>query len=262
MKKMLLPALAMIALICGSTWLFINKDKPMNDLTQTDPELSELWNNFISKEVQPHSNLNAQTRYLLLLAAHVATQSPEEFRLILNRALDDGVSPIEIKEAVYQTIPYAGMAKTYDFLLLTNRILSERGVKLPLAAQSTTTTNTRLEQGIRTQQEIFGTEHIDTMRANAPEELKHIQDYLSANCFGDYYTRTGLDIKTRELLTFATLASLGGTEAQMRAHVQGNLNVGNNRQLLLDTVTQLLPFIGYPRSLNAIAAINDITSKQ
>ena len=154
------------------------------------------------------------------------------------------------------------MAKTYDFLLLTNRILSERGVKLPLAAQSTTTTNTRLEQGIRTQQEIFGTEHIDTMRANAPEELKHIQDYLSANCFGDYYTRTGLDIKSRELLTFATLASLGGTEAQMRAHVQGNLNVGNNRQLLLDAVTQLLPFIGYPRSLNAIAAINDITSKQ
>lgn len=48
----------------------------------------------------------------------------------------------------------------------------------------------------------------------------------------------------------------------MRAHVQGNLNVGNNRQLLLDAVTQLLPFIGYPRSLNAIAAINDITSKQ
>lgn len=133
MNKMLLPALAVIALICGSTWLFINKDKPMNDLTQTDPELAELWNNFISKEVQPHSNLNAKTRYLLLLAAHVATQSPEEFRLILNRALDDGVSPIEIKEAVYQTIPYAGMAKTYDFLLLTNRILSERGVKLPLA---------------------------------------------------------------------------------------------------------------------------------
>lgn len=141
MKKMLLPALAVIALICGSTWLFINKDKPLNDLTQTDPELAELWNNFISKEVQPHSNLNAKTRYLLLLAAHIATQSPEEFRLILNRALDDGVSPIEIKEAVYQTIPYAGMAKTYDFLLLTNRILSEHGVKLPLAAQSTTTTN-------------------------------------------------------------------------------------------------------------------------
>ena len=42
MKKMLLPALAVIALICGSTWLFINKDKPMNDLTQTDPELAEL----------------------------------------------------------------------------------------------------------------------------------------------------------------------------------------------------------------------------
>ena len=97
------------------------------------------------------------------------------------------------------------------------------------------------------------------MRATAPQELKHVQDYLSANCFGDYYTRGGLDVQTRELLTFATLVSLGGADAQVRAHVQGNLNVGNDRRVLLDTVSQMLPYIGYPRSLNGIAAINDIT---
>ena len=99
------------------------------------------------------------------------------------------------------------------------------------------------------------------MRESAPAELKHIQDYLSANCFGDYYTRNGLDIKTRELLTFAVLVSMGGAEPQARAHVQANLNVGNSRENLIDTVTQLLPFIGYPRSLNAINVINEVTKK-
>lgn len=99
------------------------------------------------------------------------------------------------------------------------------------------------------------------MRASAPAELKHIQDYLSANCFGDYYTRGGLDLKTRELLTFATLISLGGVDSQVRSHVQGNLNMGNGRQVLLDTVTVLLPYIGYPRSLNAIAAVNEIAKE-
>lgn len=99
------------------------------------------------------------------------------------------------------------------------------------------------------------------MRASAPAEVKHIQDYLSANCFGDYYTRGGLDLKTRELLTFATLISLGGVDSQVRSHVQGNLNMGNGRQVLLDTVTVLLPYIGYPRSLNAIAAVNEIAKE-
>ena len=99
------------------------------------------------------------------------------------------------------------------------------------------------------------------MRASAPAELKHIQDYLSANCFGDYYTRGGLNLKTRELLTFATLISLGGVDSQVRSHLQGNLNMGNGRQVLLDTVTVLLPYIGYPRSLNAIAAVNEIAKE-
>ena len=151
---------------------------------------------------------------------------------------------------MYQTIPYVGMAKAYDFVLAANEVMAEKGIQLPLEGQSRTTPQNRLEKGLAAQKEIFGS-HIDEMRASAPAELKHIQDYLSANCFGDYYTRGGLNLKTRELLTFATLIS----------HVQGNLNMGNGRQVLLDTVTVLLPYIGYPRSLNAIAAVNEIAKE-
>ncbi len=61
------------------------------------------------------------------------------------------------------------------------------------------------------QKSIFG-DRIDQNYASAPENQRHIQEYLSANCFGNYYTRTGLDIPTRELLTFAMLVSLGGAE--------------------------------------------------
>ena len=52
------------------------------------------------------------------------------------------------------------------------------------------------------------------MYAQSPPDQLHIQRYLSANCFGDYLTRNGLDIKARELLTLAMLAALGGCEAQ------------------------------------------------
>jgi 4-carboxymuconolactone decarboxylase len=66
------------------------------------------------------------------------------------------------------------------------------------------------------------------------------------NCFGDYLTRTGIDVPTRELLTFAMLATLGGCDAQVKGHVAGNLNVGNDRARLLSVLTALIPFIGYP----------------
>ena len=86
----------------------------------------------------------------------------------------------------------------------------------------------------------------------------HIQRFLSANCFGDRYTRTGIDVPTRELLTLSMLVSLGGCDAQVKGHVAGNLNDGNDRARLIDVVTQLPPFIGYPRALNALRAIDEV----
>lgn len=68
----------------------------------------------------------------------------------------------------------------------------------------------------------------------------------------------GLDIKTRELITFAILLSQGGCEPQLKGHIQGNVNVGNDKQTLLNAVTGLLPYVGYPRTLNAIRCINEV----
>lgn len=61
----------------------------------------------------------------------------------------------------------------------------------------------------------------------------------------------------RELLTFSMLLTLGGCESQLRSHIQGNLNVGNDKRTMLAVVTQLLPYAGYPRTLNAIACLNE-----
>ena len=84
----------------------------------------------------------------------------------------------------------------------------------------------------------------------------HINRWLAANCFGDYYTRTGLDLKQREMITFCFLAAQGGCEAQLISHVLGNSNLGNDKAFLIRVVSQCLPYIGYPRSLNAITCLN------
>lgn len=65
-------------------------------------------------------------------------------------------------------------------------------------------------------------------------------------------------MRLRELITLSILIALGGTDAQVKGHVRGNLNVGNDRNVLIDVVTQLLPWVGYPRTLNALNAVNDV----
>lgn len=223
-----------------------------------DPELFEIFDNFALGEVLGHGGLDARTRLMCILASNVASQGRAAFRATLDAALWAGVTPVEVKEVLYQAVPYVGMAKVADFIGAANDVLEARGVGLPLEGQSTTTPADRFEKGLAVQRSIFGAGHIDAMREAAPENQKHIQQYLSDNCFGDFLTRGGLDVKTRELVTFSLLVSLGGCEPQVKGHIAGNVNLGNDKAVLLAVVTQLLPYIGYPRTLNAIGCLNEV----
>ncbi len=234
-------------------------DGRVSALASTDPELIEYFDNFAFDEVLAHDDLDERTRLMVQLAAMIACQAIGEYRVMLGAALTVGVTPVQVKEIVYQAVPYAGMAKVFDFLHVTNDVLTERGVELPLPGQSTTTPETRYEQGLAVQKQIVGPDRVEALRASAPPDEQHIQRWLSANCFGDHLTRTGLDVPTRELLTFAMLASLGGCEPQLAGHVAANLNVGNDRSVLLNVLTQLIPYIGYPRTLNALRVLDEAT---
>jgi len=103
--------------------------------------------------------------------------------------------------------------------------------------------------------EIFG-ESVRHSYEEGPEDTRHIKKWL-ANMFGDYYTRKGLSVAHREMITFCFLAAQGGCEPQLKAHVEGNLNVGNSKQYLINIASQCVPYIGYPRTLNALRCIQD-----
>jgi 4-carboxymuconolactone decarboxylase len=230
----------------------------ISTLKVTDPELIEVFDNFAFDEVLQYGDLDTRTRLMVQLAAIIASQAVNEYRAVLGAALIVGVTPVEAKEIVYQAVPYVGLAKVFDFVHATNEVLTDRGIELPLPSQSTSTPETRADVGLEVQNTIVGTEKVAGMYAAASDDVIHIQRYLSANCFGDFVARSGIDLRTRELLTFSMLVALGGADAQVKGHVAGNLNVGNDRATLLTVLTQLLPFIGYPRTLNGLNAVNEI----
>jgi 4-carboxymuconolactone decarboxylase len=225
----------------------------------TDPELIKVFDNFACDEVLAQSKLDTKTRTMMILASLIASQAVSEYKVMAGAALNVGVTPVQIKEILYQSVPYVGMAKAFDFLHASNEVLTARGISLPLEGQSTTTPATRYEKGLAAQKAVFG-KMIDQLYEQSPKDQLHIQRFLSANCFGDYYTRNGLDIKIRELVTLSILIALGGVESQIKGHIQGNLDVGNERSILNDLITQLLPWVGYPRTLNALKCLNEVAT--
>lgn len=222
------------------------------NLQETDPEFMERFEHFALHEVVSEENqsLEEQTRSIVILAALIGCQGIDAYREMLPQALRLGVTPVMVKEIVYQAADYLGYARMLPFLKITNEILIRHGVPLPLDGQATTTPDNRLEKGVQIQTEIFGEQMKEAWKNG------HINRWLAANCFGDYYTRTGLTLAQRELITFCFLMAQGGCEPQLIAHAKGNINLGNDKELLIRVVSQCLPYIGYPRSLNAISCIN------
>lgn len=221
------------------------------NLYETDPEFMKIAENFFKEvENEEGQQLDDKTRFIAILAVLIGCQGKEEFKIILSKAMEAGVTPIMTKEIIYQSVDYMGMGRTLPFLMAANELFTERGIKLPLESQGTTTAENRLERGVQAQVEIFGE------GMNEAWKKGHINRWLGANCFGDYYTRKGLDLKEREMITFCFLAGQGGCEPQLIAHAKGNMNLGNDKEFLMKVVSQCLPYIGYPRSLNAIACIN------
>ncbi len=237
----------------------------VSTLAQTDPELIGYFDNFAFDEVHVDADrldaaLDRPTRLMVQLAAILAVGGLAEFRVLAAAAVaNGGVRPVELKEIVYQSVAYVGMARSFDYLLATNDVLTDAGIELPLPGQSASTPATRLEHGKTVQGRVVGDDAVAARLTNTPADEVHFQRYLAANCFGDTVGRGGIDVAVRELLTFSMLVALGGADGQVRGHVKGNLRVGNSRERLLAVLTVLVPFIGYPRTLNGLAAINETT---
>ena len=126
-------------------------------LKVTDPELIEVFDNFAFDEVLSYGNLDTKTRLMVILASLIAMQTLSEYKVMLGSALNIGVTPVEVKEIVYQSVPYVGIAKVFDFIHTTNEVLESRGIKLPLEGQSTTSPETRFEKGLELQNSFLVT---------------------------------------------------------------------------------------------------------
>ena len=222
-----------------------------------DPELMTILQRFAFGEVFYTGNLNDKTRELITITTLAANQTLPQLKVHTNAALNIGVKPLEIREVVYQLAPFIGYPKVLNAMDTINSVFKSRGFTLPLENKGTVRENERLDKGKAFQYPLYGDRMKEALK-DLPGGLGEIiPRMLTESCFGDFYTREGLDIKTRELMIFCALATLGGTERQMASHAAGNLKAGNSKETLLSAMIQCYPYIGFPRVSNAINIIKE-----
>ena len=88
----------------------------------------------------------------------------------------------------------------------------------------------------------------------APDVGKYILEFA----FGDIYTRPVLDLKQREMITITSLLIQGDTAPQLDVHINGALNVGLTQEEIIETFIQCIPYIGFPKVLNAISTAKSV----
>lgn len=222
----------------------------------TDPEMMAILQKFIFGEVFTIGNLDNKTRELITCTTLATMQTLPQLKAHAGAALNVGVTPIELREAIYQCAPFIGFPKTLNAISTINEVFKERNIALPLEPQATTTEADRYEKGHAIQHPLYGDEIKQSM-ADVPGGMGNdVARFLTEYCFGDIYSRNGLDLKTRELLIYCLLTTIGA-DSQLQSHYQGCIKAGNTKEEITAAVIQCLPYVGFPSALKALNVIKN-----
>lgn len=221
-----------------------------------DREMMDILQKFIFGEVFTAGPLEVKTRELITCTVLTTIQTLPQLKAHAAAALRVGVSPVELHEAVYQCAPFIGFPRTLNALSVLEQVFRENGIDLPLPPQGTVNEENRYEKGREIQQRLYG-DRMARQLSGVPGGLgDRAAEWLTGYGFGDIYTRGGLDLQTRELLTFCVLTALDADEA-LHSHVEGNLKAGNSREELAAAVLQCLPYVGFPPAIKALKALRN-----
>ena len=234
--------------------LFNSEWKPNEGLNS---EFMDILQKYIFGEVFTVGKIDIKTREMLTVVSLSCQQTLPQLKSHINAALNIGVKPVELREAIYQCAPFIGFPKTLNAISVLSEVLKERNIDVPLEKTATVSEDTRFEKGNEIQQKLYGSEIREDMKGIEKNIGDDVSRFLTEFCFGDIYTRKGLDIKTRELIAIGILVTNNNTQ-QLKSHIKGAIKAGNSKEEIASAIVQCLPYVGFPNALNALRILKEV----
>lgn len=249
--------MALLAQVGGS-----DPTRVLDSMADIAPDLGRLTIEFGYGDIYSRPGLTPPQRQIITVAALTAmgTAAPQ-LRFHIDGALNVGVTPTEIVEVIMHMCVYAGVPAALNGLAVAKAAFADRpevGSPVgPSQIRPEETTRQRYERGLAGLEAIDG--HAgEQVVASLADIAPDFGRYLIEFAFGDIYSRSGLDLKTRELATVAACAALGTAGPQLRVHLHGLLNVGGTRAEAVEAIIQMAGYAGFPAALNGIAAAREV----
>ena len=225
-----------------------------------DVEMMQILQKYIFGEVFTVGDLDIKTRELITVVCLTTMQTLPQLKAHINGALNAGNSPLEVREAIYQCAPFIGFPKTLNALGVLNEVFKERNIQTPLESAITVSENERYQKGREIQEKLYGDAIKQAMKGLPQNMGDEAARFLTEVCFGDFYTRKGLDIKTRELLSLAILVTKDD-DITLKSHIKGSIKAGNSPETVAAAIIQCMPYTGTPNALHALKYLKEELKK-
>lgn len=226
----------------------------------TDPEMMDILQKFIFGEVFATGSLSMKQREMITCVTLATMQTLPQLKAHAGAALNVGVTPVELREAMYLTAPFIGFPKMLNAVGTVNEVFRERDISLPLDNRTTVTEENRHEKGKAIQDKLYRG-GISAVMEGVPGGMgEDVSRFLTDCFFGEIYTRGALSLKAKELLGYCILTTLEA-ESQLQSHFHGNINAGNTPEEMTAAVIQCLPYIGFPAAIKALRIISQEAAK-
>ncbi|KAA0118806.1 carboxymuconolactone decarboxylase family protein [Mycolicibacterium sp. P9-22] len=220
------------------------------------PDLGRYIVEFAFGDIYLRPGLDAPQRQLATVAALAAQgDTAPQLKFHIDAALQVGVTPIEIIEALIHLVPFAGFPRALNAVAVARKSFTDTGARFTPPVQNDD--SSRYDRGARKLVEIdgqHGLEVIESLHDISPDLGRYIVEFA----FGDVYNRPWLSPQRRQLVTIGALTALGDAAPQLRVHIGAALNVGLDRSHVIEALIHLVSYTGFPRVLNAITVARDV----
>ncbi|WP_329214551.1 carboxymuconolactone decarboxylase family protein [Streptomyces sp. NBC_01485] len=228
----------------------------VESLKDIAPDLGRYVVEFAYGDVFSRAGLDLRQRELVTVAALAAAgDTASQLNFHMDAALNVGVRPAEIIEALIHLVPFVGFPRALNAVGVARTVFADRDVTFepPVMEDS----SDRYERGKEKLLEIdgaHGLEVIESLKDIAPDLGRYIVEFT----FGDVYHRPWLTARSRQLVTVGALTAFGDTAPQLRVHIGAALNVGLSPRQVVETLIHVVPYAGFPRTLNAVGVARDV----
>jgi 4-carboxymuconolactone decarboxylase len=239
----------------------------LDPVAEIAPDLARMTVEFGYGDIWSRPGLTPRQRQIATIAALAALgNAAPQLRFHIGGALNVGCTRREIVEVFLHATVYAGFPAALNALSAARAVFADRPADpgddparpgSGAASPGTGPDGDRYHRGLDALRAVDGPHGVDVVRSLddiAPDLGRYLVEYV----FGDIYAREGLSLPLRELASVAMCTALGTAAPQLRVHIRGFLNVGGSREEIVELMTQLAGYAGFPAALNGITAAREI----